>query len=300
MRGAMARRLAPLKEESAATYGRREVTASARRLIEWAMRAPKGRPDEEYIHELRVRLRRARAAMRAFRRFYESRAAFERRVAPLRRLSRALGPLRDADVTAALFDEVLRTVPYAPRSISRALVTHHRAQQARWGRVKGALAAVRQLSPEALAPPVTALDAAEGRSLRKHARRSLKRKLKEVAALEAAVESGNPPDLQALRIEIKRLRYTIETFDGLIGPGARLWGERLREMQSTLGLVQDHTVALAQVKGLLARKHAPLEHASLELVARIVEGRRAAHIERFRWQWQNLQLARVSAVMPRK
>src|SRR5580765_2195900 len=152
MRGAMARPSIPLREESASAYGRREVAASARRLIDWARRAPKGRPDEEYIHELRVRVRRARAAMRAFRRFYESRAAFDRRVGPLRRLSRALGSMRDADVTAALFDEVLRTVPYAPRSISRALVAHHGAQQGRWGRVKGAIEALRQFSPETLAP----------------------------------------------------------------------------------------------------------------------------------------------------
>src|SRR5258705_2586708 len=172
----MAARRPPVKEESAQTYGRREVAASSRRLIDWAKRAPKGRPDEEYIHELRVRLRRVRAAMRAFRGFYSSREDFERRVAPLRRLSRALGPMRDADVTAALFHEVLRTVPYAPRTISRALVAHHRAQEARWGRVKGAIAGVRQLTPAALSPPAPKPGEEPGRALSKHARRAARRK----------------------------------------------------------------------------------------------------------------------------
>lgn len=296
----MARARKPQAEETAVAYGRREVTASAGRLVEWARQAPKGRPDEEYIHELRVRLRRARAAMRAFRRFYESRAVFDRRVAPLRRLSRALGPMRDADVTAALFDEVLKTVPYPPRTISRALVAHHQAQQARWVRVRGALAAVRVMKPEAMAPPLPTEGEGDGPRLTTHARRALRRKVKEVGSLEPAVVSGNPPDLHALRIEIKRLRYTIETFESLLGADARVWGERLREMQSTLGLVQDHTVALLQVKRYLRAKHTALERASLELVGRIIEGRRAAHIERFRWQWRTMDVQRVSAVLPRK
>ena len=289
-----------MREEPAVAYGRREVTASARRLIEWAKRAPAGRPDEEYIHELRVRLRRARAAMRAFRRFYESRPAFDRRVAPLRRLSRALGPLRDADVTAALFEEVLKTVPYPPKAISRALLAHHKAQEARWGRVKGALASVATLAPSALAPPAAGAKRGQGRLLSKHARRTLRRKLEAVGALTPAVVSGNPPDLHALRIEIKRLRYTVETFDSLVGPGAKLWGSRLREMQSTLGLVQDHTVALVQVEGFLEGTGEPLERASLELVRRILEGRRAAHIERFRWQWKTTDPRRFEAVLPRR
>jgi CHAD domain-containing protein len=296
----MALRRPFVKEESAIAYGRREVAACARRLIEWARRAPKGRPDEEYIHELRVRLRRARAAMRAFRRFYDSPAVFERRVAPLRRLSRALGPMRDADVTAALFDEVLRTVPYAPRSVSRALVAHHRAQEARWGRVKSALAGVCHLTPTVLSPPIAEAGEEGGRGLAKHARKTLRRKLNDVGALAPAVITGNPPDLHALRIEIKRLRYTVETFDALLGADGRLWGAKLREMQSTLGLVQDHTVALVQVEGFLAKAREPLERASLELVGRIIEGRRAAHIERFRWQWRTIDPRRFEAVLSRK
>jgi CHAD domain-containing protein len=295
----MARSAPVARVEHARTYGRREVAASARRLIDWAQGAPTGRPDEAYIHELRVRLRRARAAMRAFRRFYDSRAAFERRVAPLRRLSRALGPMRDADVTAELFAEVLRTVPYPPRAISRALLAHHRAQEARWGRVRGALAGVAALSPTALAPPPAAPNAKDGPRLSKHARRTLGRRLKELGALAPAVISGNPPDLHALRIEIKRLRYTVETFAPLLGADGKLWGEKLREMQSTLGLVQDHTVALLQVEQYGRRAREPLERASLELVRRIVEGRRAAHIEQFRWQWRNIDPRRFEAVLPR-
>src|SRR3989304_1421492 len=79
-------------EVPAAAYGRQEALRAAARLIEWAAAAPQGRPQDEYIHELRVRLRRARAVMRAFRRFYPTRADFERRGSPLPRLPRARAP----------------------------------------------------------------------------------------------------------------------------------------------------------------------------------------------------------------
>ncbi len=267
-------------------YGRHETARSAARLIAWTSQAPRNRPPDEYIHELRVRLRRARAVMRAFRRFYASRADFERRVQPLRALTRALGPMRDADVTAALFEEVLKGTPYPPRAVVRRLTQHHTAQEARWALVRRALDKVRSLHPADLAPPPLPSGHRRERAVGTHASRTLSRRLAEVWALRRALETGDPLELHALRIEIKRLRYTIETFDRLLGQAGALWGGRLKQLQAVLGLINDHTVALAIVERDLAGARDPLEVASLQLVARIVEGRRAAHIERFRAQWR--------------
>jgi hypothetical protein len=63
--------------------------------------------------------------------------------------------------------------------------------------------------------------------------------------------------------------------------------------------VQDHSVALAIVERDLSRERAPLEHASLELVRRILEGRRAAHVERLRWQWKQIKPHRFGEVVAR-
>lgn len=223
--------------------------------------------------------------MRAFRRFYPSRADFERRVRPLRTLTKALGPMRDADVTAALFAEVLKGTPYPPKAIARLLTQHHIVQEARWAKVRAALDTVQRLRAQDLAPPTLAHRQPSRRRVAKHANRTLERRFDEVWALRHALESGDPLELHALRIEIKRLRYTIETFDRLLGRAGDLWGERLKELQAILGLINDHTVALAIVERHLAAARDPLEVASLQLVARIVEGRRAAHIARFRAQW---------------
>jgi len=282
-------------EVPAAAYGRQEALRAAARLIEWAAAAPQGRPQDEYIHELRVRLRRARAVMRAFRRFYPTRADFERRVRPLRRLTKALGPMRDADVTAALFEEVLKGTPYPPRGIARLLTQHHIAQEARWARVKSALDTVRALRPHDLAPGPPAKGRKRPRPAGRHASRTLERRFGEVWALRRALESEDPLELHALRIEIKRLRYTIETFDRLLGPSGALWGERLKALQAILGLVNDHTVALVIVERKLKPARDPLEVASLQLVARILEGRRAAHIARFHAEWERAGPKRLRA-----
>jgi len=276
------------REEEAAAYGRRAALASCRKLLEWANQAPNRRPDDEYIHELRVRLRRARASMRAFRRYYPSRTDFDRRMRPLRRLARALGPMRDADVTASVFTEVLRNTPYPPRAVVSLLTRHHALQEQRWLRVRPALEAVRGLKPSDLAPPPGQKGA--GRSLSKHARRQLLTRLDDVWAHRTAWKTRGPTDLHALRIEVKRLRYTVETFDRLLGEAGAQWGERLRELQSVLGLVNDHTVALVVVHRAEAQATAGLERAGLELVERIVEGRRGAHVARAAEVWASIDI----------
>jgi CHAD domain-containing protein len=291
----MARETRTPREPSAAAYGRREVIRESARLVAWASGAPRDRPDPEYVHELRVRLRRTRAVMRAFRRYYGGRPDFEGRVAPLRALGQALGPIRDSDVTAALFREVLKGSPYAPQAILRMLARQEPLQRRRWRGVEQALRPVRALKPSDLAP-APSQSRRPGRRLSKHARLTLLKRFDEVWSLRDALRTSQPPDLHALRVEIKRLRYTLEAFDALLGQAGQAWAKTLREMQATLGLINDHSVALAIVARALRTPDTPLEQAALELVARIIEGRRAAHIERFQAQWQAADARKLRAL----
>lgn len=283
----------------AGAFARSSALRSAGNLIQWARQATEERPDDEYIHELRVRLRRARAVMRAFRRFYADREDFEGKVAPLRRLSRALGPLRDADVTAALFEEALRTAPYPPRAIVTLLARHHKTQSGRWRRLRRALGAVARLQPEALAPPPVApgKGRARGRRLSKHARRVLEGRFSRVWDRRGAVVSGQPITLHEMRIEIKRLRYTMEAFDRLLGPVGRDWGQALRQLQSTLGVINDHTVALAQVEAFLERETRPLEAAALQRLGATVRAHREWLIAHYRVQWVQAQPERLAVLI---
>ncbi len=283
----------------AAAYGRAEALRSTASLILWARQATDARPDDEYIHELRVRLRRARAVMRAFRRLYVDRDDFERKVAPLRRLSRALGPLRDADVTAALFEEALRTAPYPPRAVEALLARHHKTQTGRWQRLRAALKGVARLEPAALCPPVArpGKGGRSGRRLSKHARRTLEERFSQVWDRRGAVVSGEPLTLHELRIEIKRLRYTMEAFDRLLGRAGREWGETLRQLQATLGVINDHTVALVRVEEYTQRETRPLEAAALQRLGATVRAHREWLVAHFRVQWAQARPGRLAALI---
>jgi len=289
-----------VKASSAHSYGHGEVVRAAGRLIEWAQSAPPTRPEDEYIHELRVRLRRCRAAMRAFRRFYRSRGAYERRVERLRRLSRALGPLRDSDVTAGLLEDALKTAPHAPRAVVSMLERHRHARERRWTRVLPALAAIAGLAPEALAPPrpPPGEKAPRGkRRLDRHARATLARRFNEVWRLRRVLESRDPLELHALRIEIKRLRYSVEAFDAITGAAGRRWGAALKKLQSTLGVINDHTVALSVVERFLQSEARPMEAAALQRLAATLEAHRDFVVARFLVEWRQADPTRMRALI---
>lgn len=221
--------------------------------------------DAEFIHQMRVALRRLRSALRSFRPALPE--GFEQAVLPpLRALARTLGQARDWDVLA---EEIVAPACQAFAGDARLAALLAVVERAR----QPARAAVRQ----ALALPehaVSLLDfsarlhrdaAPAGESLAAFAGRRLDRLRKKALALAAAAQLSDPASLHVLRIGVKRLRYAIEFFAPLYRAGAVERAlKTLTALQDALGALNDLSRA-----GPLLRQCAGDDAALREAVALI-------------------------------
>jgi CHAD domain-containing protein len=218
--------------------------------------------DIEYVHQARVALRRLRAALRLFRRVC---VLPDELMGGLRALASTLGPARDWDVLCT------ETLP----EISR-----HYADQVAWQRGADALAAqraeVRAAMQAALAqaqpgawllamqrwllqhgwrlsplghvkPEVQRL--VQLSPLDKWARRALQKGHRRIARGARKFAQLQLPERHALRIAIKRQRYTAEFFQTQFGGKRQMrYLAVLRDAQDSLGRANDAHIA----QGLLA------------------------------------------------
>lgn len=236
--------------------------------------------DPEYIHQMRVAVRRLRAALRLFGPLLPE--GFADQLLPaLRELMTMLGRARDYDVLLAeIVEPVSHALPDEPRLAALAgIITERRfairqqaLQQLRaphYGSVvlrtlstlhgldikvsSGETAPTGSPPSVEIAPAVlTLIEFAENR---------LRQLRKKTLTLAAQASVDNPPSLHALRIGIKRLRYALEFFAPLAArkPMQRLLGH-LAALQDALGQIND----LANAGALLmdcAREDAPLREA---------------------------------------
>ncbi len=216
--------------------------------------------DPEYVHQMRVAIRRLRTALRFFRGVLPGQASDALR-AELRWLFGLLGPVREYDVALA---QVLPTLEpekglvLLRKELEEARLTHlarlaAALDSARYGRLLSALleqqAALAQLEPQA-----------ESAKLKPRARKRLEKILRRVERLHPAVdawlESGADPrsskvqTLHALRKELKKLRYASDFVqDAFPKRARRKYLRRLSALQDVLGELQDRDVN----EGLLSR-----------------------------------------------
>ncbi len=193
--------------------------------------------DPEYLHQLRVGLRRLRSALRAFKDLLPKKQAklLARRI---RRVMREIGAARDWDV----FLEWLEN-ERAARDVVRA------ARRQRDRAKASARTAVSRMELEPLAAenhsqPVKEFAAASLGRLGRKARRQARR-----------MDWDDAGDRHALRIRVKRLRYASEFFGGKDGG--------LERLQDVLGELNDVEVARRLLRGL--RVNTPDLYRSLEL-----------------------------------
>lgn len=240
--------------------------------------------DPEYIHQMRVALRRLRAALRLFAPLLPP--DFTTRLLPkLRELMAMLGSARDYDVLQSeIIAPVAAALPDEPRLAALARRLAEESQAARAAAIAhlraphhgelviGALAML-----HALALPPS--DAAAP-TLSEFAQARLRRLRKKVRALAAAARSDDAASLHALRIGIKRLRYALEFFSPLLASKPlRKALAHLAALQDTLGQINDLANAgtllsscagddaeLREAVALIGGWHAPRYRALLEAV----------------------------------
>ena len=231
--------------------------------------AIKGR-DPEYLHQLRVGIRRLRSTLRAFRGLVRRRGAL-RLERGLRSVQQALGAARDWDeFVAAQFAPVLRRAARRPHALARrsarAILSGTRFRSA----TRDALAWSRSEPWRAAGNAGEALDAFGARALQQ---------LHDALCRRAAgIDWADAERRHRVRIRLKRLRYGCDCFAAAYAADeTRRLLHRLRVLQHLLGKLNDiqvqrrllHELARdADVAAPAQRASAGLETRERELIRR--------------------------------
>ena len=248
-----------------AVAGRKAMWLHVGRMLERedALRDPS---QTDALKRYRVATRRLRAAIRVFRDAFPN-----RETKPLRRsladLAAALGRVRDLDVRVEELDrwaeERGEEVIAAVSPLRAALDGRRRTAAANLLRKLESRGHQKLLGD--LVGFVTERDTASGletgapdRMTRDRAASAIWTRYEEVRAYVSVVRWADLPTLHGLRIEAKRLRYTIEFLGDILGPDREWLIERLVALQDHLGGLNDATLAVAAVRAFLSERHATL------------------------------------------
>ncbi len=206
--------------------------------------------DVEALHDMRVSTRRMRAALRVFEAAVGPEAhAFLRK--GMRRTGRALGPVRDLDVFRQTTWTYRESLPEEQRGgLEEFLqVLEARREEAR-ARMTAFLDGPKYARFKAGMDRFLTGDGWQGAPASRECVAdvvpgAVEERLSAVLAFDQEVAVPDPPPerLHALRIACKRLRYTLEFFQEVLGPQTRSLIKEVVSLQDHLGLVQDAVVA---------------------------------------------------------
>jgi CHAD domain-containing protein len=210
--------------------------------------------DPRLLHHARVATRRLREALPLVAHGAKGRQ-LERNV---RRLTRALGPVRELDVAL----DLLEALPAG--DVPRAAIT----------KLRQVIRAERQRMHTEMCARVRRVDlnklrhraSAAARKSGSHARhrgpgraadaqlRAARRAVRVRETIENAAGLYLPDRLHEVRVAIKKLRYALEVLRELRGSRAMARIRTLKEAQDLLGRMHDHEVLIARVRGVQGSK----------------------------------------------
>jgi CHAD domain-containing protein/transposase-like protein len=215
--------------------------------------------DIEELHDMRVATRRMRAAFEVFEDAFTSKA-IRTHLKGLRKTGRTLGRVRDMDVFMEKAHHYLDSLSEEHRDGLRPLL--HSWEQTREA---GREVMVKYLdsqeyeafklrfddflnTPGAGARPV---HEATPSLVREVAPGLIYERYAAVRAFDTILESASLEQFHALRIEFKKLRYTVEYFREVLGPQAGDVIEELKALQDHLGDLNDANVATHLLRDFL-------------------------------------------------
>jgi CHAD domain-containing protein len=252
-----AKRLRLRSTDSMADAGRAIMTFHFARLRK--LEAAASSADEDAIHDMRVAIRRVRAAFRIAGPYYKRKVARFFR-SELRALADELGAARDLDVIinhAQAF--VARQPAGAPSPAAYLAYLHARrdaAQQALLDHLHSKRLAKFNAEFEAfLSEPEAAATAGDGTAGPPRVCDVIPAAIWSQYSIVRAYETIDRPPIEtlhALRIDFKRLRYLLEFFQGILGTSAARLIELTVQAQDHLGLLQDACVAAETVRTYVA------------------------------------------------
>lgn len=257
--------------------------------------------DVEYVHQARVAIRRLRSAFHLFRKVVPKPAVVQLLNA-VKTLGTSLGAARDWDVFVT---ETLTNAMQAFPDHTGFALLFKRAQRARAAARRQARATIAAPSYAGLLldigaqlasqPWRTSLDdaarALESMTIEAFAASILDAQWRRVRRAGKHHRDLAPPELHALRIEVKKLRYAIEFFQALHPRKAvRSFLDHAAELQEILGALNDATITshlLDTLKGT--------EHSFVEAVG-VLRGWGAARVHdgrtRFDGAWKRFDAAK--------
>lgn len=205
--------------------------------------------DAEYLHQMRVGLRRLRSVLRAFRALVPK-AAARPLVKRLRELMPSLGAARDWDVFCEGLVHIGMQAPDRAQALAallarargrRAVARRHARQTAGSPRLQAFLLRALQWVNDA---PWGAHAGSAERSLARFAAGSLERLHARALKQARDIDWGDAERCHRLRIRMKRLRYACDFFaPSFAGAAARPYLKRLGALQDILGDLNDIAVA---------------------------------------------------------
>ena len=269
-------------DDSLGAAGRKVLRMHLARMLHFEAGTRSGE-DPEDLHKMRVATRRMRAAWRVFDGAYRPKVQ-RRYVKELRSNARVLGDVRDIDVLLEDLDGYIAELPGPGREALEPLRGAWRRQrEVARKRLIARLdsksyrdfvddyldftespGAAEVMTP--LGQPSLVRDTAGSRILAAY---------EHVRAYQTIITWADVPTLHALRIEAKRLRYTMEYFSEVLPVGSRKLITQVTELQDHLGLMNDADVAATATREWL-NLHAPqLPATSREAVGLYLDSREA-------------------------
>ncbi|MBZ0111625.1 MAG: CHAD domain-containing protein [Thermoanaerobaculia bacterium] len=245
-----------LHGEMRADLGLRLVHGRLLDIIEENLYGARESLDTEFLHDLRVALRRSRTALSQVRGVYPQ-VTVDHFKGELRWLFRRIGPLRDLDVFLEALPEYRALVaPDSTRDLDPLQDFLEARRHAEQQTVRDLLSGrrTRQILgswrhfldselPTSGGPPMARTP------LGRVARIDIARLWKRVLHRGTRIDRATPdPALHELRVEIKKLRYLLEFFHSVLPPEVREFSKSLKRLQSTLGNFVDTVVQQRHVE----------------------------------------------------
>lgn len=233
--------------------------------------------DAEGVHQMRVGLRRLRAAISLFADILP-RASTARIKAELKWLTGELAPAREIDV---FLNESIRPITEqdVPRRGARAIRTRFAAQ--RQAAFERAREAVRSARYRRLLIDVIEwieggrLHADDDGTITAPAAQMLDRRIRKARKQGKRLNDLDPMQRHKLRIRIKKIRYAVDFFESLYSDGDRkelaALSDRLKQIQSSLGSLNDF-MAHRELATEAALTAPPAHRRALAFAAGIIVG----------------------------
>jgi len=237
--------------------------------------------DPEEVHDMRVAIRRLRAALRSFAGVLPQ--GWESVRSELKWLGGSLSAVRDLDVQLDQLGSWKASLPATDQAA-----------------MDGMLALLTQQRQQARDALVRSLDSARYAALMQDANTLLDASLPEAAVEPLGVSApiliersyrklrkrgdsldsqSRAEDLHRLRIQAKRLRYVVEFVGDGYGSASGRFVRRLTRLQDVLGSHQDAQVASAALRALLADRRGTLAPEVVWVMGEIVERYSATAVE---------------------